>query len=133
MNWRERARHDIDKVPLGTTANSAERTPTAVVAVQAIPLAAESAASIGSNGSVSPWQRPASELTLEARMLAARRVARCRDCAQYIASPSIQRFDGTVWETPGECPEGRASPDARPTIYPFTGWHCEDWMTRRLQ
>jgi|GEM_PF-3588616 len=54
MNWLERARREIPKNARGRTANSAERTLTAVMAVPDQGLWEKSAASIGSNGSTSP-------------------------------------------------------------------------------
>jgi hypothetical protein len=133
MNWLERARREIEGTPFGTTANSAERIPTAVMAVRIVPSAAQSAASIGSNGSAPPRPRHDSEATLEVERLATRRIVQCRGCAHYIPSPPIQRASGAVWETPGGCTKGKTSPDARPPIYPFTGWHCDGWATRKLQ
>lgn len=70
---------------------------------------------------------------LEAERLAKRRIVHCRDCEHHLPSPSIQRASGAVCETPGGCTQGRTSPDARPPIYPFTGWHCDGWASRRLQ
>ena len=54
MNWLERARREIPKSTQRRTANSAERTLTAVMAVPHPGLWEKSAASIGSNGSTSP-------------------------------------------------------------------------------
>jgi hypothetical protein len=54
MNWLERARREIPKNAPRCTANSAERTLTAVMAVSHPGLWEKSAASIGSNGSTSP-------------------------------------------------------------------------------
>jgi hypothetical protein len=54
MNWLERARREIPKSAPRRTANSAERTLTAVMAVPRPGLWEKSAASIGSNGSASP-------------------------------------------------------------------------------
>ena len=54
MNWLERARREIPKSARRRTANSAERTLTAVMAVPNPGLWEKSAASIGSNGSTSP-------------------------------------------------------------------------------
>ena len=51
MNWLERARREIPKSARRRTANSAERTLTAVMAVPHPGLWEKSAASIGSNGS----------------------------------------------------------------------------------
>ena len=53
MNWLERARREIPKSSRRRTANSAERTLTAVMAVPHPGLWEKSAASIGSNGSTS--------------------------------------------------------------------------------
>ena len=53
MNWLERARREIPKSARRRTANSAERTLTAVMAVPHPGLWEKSAASIGSNGSTS--------------------------------------------------------------------------------
>lgn len=133
MNWLERARREIGGIPACTTANSAERSPTAVMAVRIVPSAAQSAASIGSNGSTSLRHWLDSASMLEAERLPTRRVVQCRDCAQYIPSPPIRRASGVVWEMPGGCAEGRTHPEARPPIYPFTGWYCDGWTTRRPQ
>jgi hypothetical protein len=54
MNWLERARREIPKSAHRRTANSAERTLTAVMAVPHPGFWEKSAASIGSNGSTSP-------------------------------------------------------------------------------
>ena len=54
MNWLERARREIQESAVQPTANSAERTLTAVMAVPHPGLWEKSAASIGSNGSTSP-------------------------------------------------------------------------------
>jgi len=70
---------------------------------------------------------------LEAERLAARRLVRCRDCEHYIPSPPIHRASGAVWEMPGGCLQGRTSPGARPPIYPFSGWYCAGWTSRRIQ
>jgi hypothetical protein len=51
MNWLERARREIPKSARRRTANSAERTLTAVMAVPHRALWEKSRASIGSNGS----------------------------------------------------------------------------------
>jgi|SRR5580704_2301261 hypothetical protein len=51
MNWLERARREIPKSARRRTANSAERTLTAVTAVPHRALWEKSRASIGSNGS----------------------------------------------------------------------------------
>jgi len=51
MNWLERARHEIKENVRRLTANSAERTPTAVMEVPHPALIRESMPSIGSNGS----------------------------------------------------------------------------------
>jgi hypothetical protein len=51
MNWLERARREIPKTAWRRTANSAERTPTAVMAVSHPALCEKSSASIGSIGS----------------------------------------------------------------------------------
>jgi len=50
-NWLERARREIQKTPCRPTANTDERTLTAVMAVRHPGLCEKSAASIGSNGS----------------------------------------------------------------------------------
>ena len=60
MNWLERARREIPKSARRRTANSAERTLTAVMAVSPPGLWEKSAASIGSNGSTSPSRLPES-------------------------------------------------------------------------
>lgn len=70
---------------------------------------------------------------LEAERLAARRIVHCRDCEHYIPSTPIHRASGAVWEMPGGCTQGRTSPDARPPIYPCTGWYCDGWTSRKLQ
>lgn len=54
MNWLERARREIPKNARRRTANSAERTLTAVMAVPHQGLWEKSGESIGSNGSTSP-------------------------------------------------------------------------------
>lgn len=54
MNWLERARREIRECARRPTAVTAERTPTAVLAVPPPPLCGESVASIGSNGSTPP-------------------------------------------------------------------------------
>src|SRR5437879_4599497 len=54
MKWLERARREIPKSARRRTANSAERTLTAVMAVPTLPFCEKSRASIGSNGSTSP-------------------------------------------------------------------------------
>jgi hypothetical protein len=54
MNWLERARREIPKSARRRTANSAERTLTAVTAVPHRAFCEKSRASIGSNGSTSP-------------------------------------------------------------------------------
>ena len=64
MNWLERARRKIPKSARRRTANSAERTLTAVMAVSHPGLG--SAASIGSNGSTSPSHLLESESVREA-------------------------------------------------------------------
>jgi hypothetical protein len=56
MNWLERARREIEESARRRTANSAERTLTAVTAVPPPGLWEKSRASIGSNGSA-PTQR----------------------------------------------------------------------------
>lgn len=68
---------------------------------------------------------------LEAERLAARRIVHCRDCEHHIPSPPIHRASGAVWEIPGGCSQGRTSSDARPPIYPCTGWYCDGWTSRR--
>lgn len=70
---------------------------------------------------------------LEAERLAARRIVQCRDCEHYTPAPPVHRASGAVWEMPGGCAQGRTSPDARPPIYPCTGWYCDGWASRRLQ
>jgi hypothetical protein len=70
---------------------------------------------------------------LEAERRAPRRIVRCGDCMHYIPSPPVRRASGVIWEMPGGCAQGRTSPDARPPIYPFTGWYCDGWTSRRLQ
>jgi hypothetical protein len=96
------------------------------------------------------YEAPAGRLTAELRqalvahkvailnLLAAERLARrhtvqCADCAHHIPSPPVHRASGGVWEMPGGCAEGRTSPDARPAIYPCTGWYCAGWTSRSLQ
>ena len=54
MNWLERARREIPKSARRRTANSAERTLTAVMAVPPPGLREKLEGSIGSNGSTSP-------------------------------------------------------------------------------
>jgi len=54
MNWLERARCEIQECARRLTANSAERTPTAVMAAPYPVSCEKSVASIGSNGSTSP-------------------------------------------------------------------------------
>ena len=54
MNWLERARCEIEESARRPTANSAERTLTAVMGVPHPGLWEKMAASIGSNGSTSP-------------------------------------------------------------------------------
>jgi hypothetical protein len=54
MNWLERARREIPKSARRRTANSAERTLTAVMAVPNPALREKLEGSIGSNGSTSP-------------------------------------------------------------------------------
>jgi hypothetical protein len=54
MNWLERARREIPKSARRRTANSAERTLTAAMAVPPFALREKLEASIGSNGSTSP-------------------------------------------------------------------------------
>ncbi len=66
MNWLERARREIPKGARQRTANSAERTLTAVMAVPHPGLWEKSAASIGSNGSTSPSYLLESESVREA-------------------------------------------------------------------
>ena len=66
---------------------------------------------------------------LEAERMAARRIVQCRDCAHYIPSPPLHRASGD-WEMPGGCTQGRTSPDARPPIYPCTGWYCDGWTSK---
>jgi hypothetical protein len=54
MNWLERARREILKSAKDSTANSAERTLTAVMAVPPPAIREKLDGSIGSNGSTSP-------------------------------------------------------------------------------
>jgi hypothetical protein len=54
MNWLERARREMRETAQRRTANSAERTPTAVMAVPPPGLREKLEESIGSNGSISP-------------------------------------------------------------------------------
>lgn len=70
---------------------------------------------------------------LETERLAARRLVKCCDCAHHIPSPPVHRSSGAVWELPGGCATGRTSPDRKPPIYPFSGWYCDGWESRRLQ
>lgn len=70
---------------------------------------------------------------LEAERVAARRIVHCYDCAHYIPSAPIRRTSGAVWEMPGGCAQRRTSPESKPPIYPFTGWYCDGWISRRLQ
>ena len=67
---------------------------------------------------------------LETERLVARRIVHCRDCKHYIPSAPIHRTSGVTWEMPGGCGQGRTSPDARPPIYPCTGWYCTGWTSR---
>jgi len=53
MNWLERARCEIREMSVCATADTAERPPTAVLAVPGPALGGEARASIGSNGSTS--------------------------------------------------------------------------------
>jgi hypothetical protein len=56
-----------------------------------------------------------------------RQTVQCRDCAHYVPVPPIQRASGAAWEMPGDCSQGRTSPETRPPIYPCTGWYCDGW------
>jgi len=66
MNWLERARHEIGETAGDSTANRAERLPTAVTAVPAQPNVGPSRASFGSNGSARPACTSESESFREA-------------------------------------------------------------------
>jgi len=66
MNWLERARREIPKSARRRTANSAERTLTAVMAVPPPALREKLEGSIGSNGSTSPSHLTESESVREA-------------------------------------------------------------------
>ena len=66
MNWLERARREIPKSSRRRTANSAERTLTAVMAVPPPGLREKLEGSIGSNGSTSPSHLLESESVREA-------------------------------------------------------------------
>jgi hypothetical protein len=69
---------------------------------------------------------------LEAEQPAPRRIVRCRNCAYYIPSPPVHRASGAIWEMPGGCAQDRTSPNAKPPIYPCTGWYCNGWTLRRM-
>jgi len=73
-NWLERARREIPKSARRRTANSAERTLTAVMAVPNPGLWEKSAASTGSNGSTSSGDFSEIEATIH-RLCDARRGA----------------------------------------------------------
>ncbi|WP_210756853.1 DUF3987 domain-containing protein [Caldichromatium japonicum] len=66
MNWLERARREIGGTSPGTTANSADGNPIAVMAVLYDAAPAKHDASNGSNGSAPPWQWLDSEALREA-------------------------------------------------------------------
>lgn len=66
MNWLDRARREIGGFAVERTANTAERTLTAVMAVRPPAPTAEPPASIGSNGSAQPRQMEESEALREA-------------------------------------------------------------------
>jgi hypothetical protein len=65
MNWLERARREISKSARRRTANSAERTLTAVMAVSPLVFREKLEGSIGSNGSTSPSHLLGSESVWE--------------------------------------------------------------------
>ena len=67
---------------------------------------------------------------LEAERVATRRIVQCFDCAHYLPSPPIQRASGAVWAMPAGCAQGRTCPEARPPIYPCTGWYCDGWTSK---
>jgi hypothetical protein len=58
MNWLERARREISKSAQRRTANSAERTLTAVMAVPPLALCEKLEGSLGNCGSTSPLHLP---------------------------------------------------------------------------
>jgi hypothetical protein len=66
MNWLERARREIPKSAKDSTANTAERTLTAVMTVPPPAIREKLNGSIGSNGSTSPSHLPESESMREA-------------------------------------------------------------------
>jgi hypothetical protein len=66
MNWLERARREIPKSARRRTANSAERTLTAVMVVPPPAVREKLDGSIGSNGSASPSHLMESESVREA-------------------------------------------------------------------
>jgi hypothetical protein len=66
MNWLERARREISEIRQRPTANTADRTLTAVTAVLCPAPLEESAASIGSNGSTAAARMPEIEALREA-------------------------------------------------------------------
>ncbi len=78
MNWLDRARNEIQEGRRQSTANSAERNPTAVMAVPHPALRGELGISIGSNGSPPP-----------ARMLDSESVR-----ANFEERVAIMEFDG---------------------------------------
>jgi hypothetical protein len=83
MNWLERARREIPKSARRRTANSAERTLTAVMAVPNPGLWEKSAASIGSNGSTSSGDFSEIEATIDRyAMHAATMMATGRRCSR---------------------------------------------------
>jgi hypothetical protein len=65
MNWLERARREIEESARRRTANSAERTLTAVTAVPPPGLREKLEGSIGSNGSAPPSRLPELEAAWE--------------------------------------------------------------------
>lgn len=48
-----------------------------------------------------------------------------------VAPSKVSRTSGAVWPMPGGCTLGRAAATNRPPIYPFTGWYCDGWISRR--
>jgi hypothetical protein len=69
---------------------------------------------------------------LEAERLAGQHIVQCRNCEHHIASPSVSRASGAVWEMPGGCARGRTRSDAIPPTYPCTGWYCDSWTSKRV-